>query len=140
MQVYLGSAYVNDITRFGRNWQVNAQADSSYRVRPEDIGKLKVRNGEASVTYRAGATTGTKAKTTSSGTTKGTKSTPATTPKTSEPPTSTVKKGEAGSPDERLEMLEIQRLVEKQNQLFTLVSNLMKSMHDTSMVAIQNVR
>jgi len=30
--------------------------------------------------------------------------------------------------------------VEKQNQLFTLVSNLMKSMHDTSMVAIQNVR
>jgi hypothetical protein len=51
-----------------------------------------------------------------------------------------TKKGEAGSPDERLDMLEIQRLVEKQNQLFTLVSNLMKSMHDTSMVAIQNVR
>jgi len=44
MQVYLGSAYVNDFTRFGRNWQVNAQADSSYRVRPDDVGKLKVRN------------------------------------------------------------------------------------------------
>ena len=55
-------------------------------------------------------------------------------------PPARPKKGEAGSPDERLEMLEIQRLVEKQNQLFTLVSNLMKSMHDTSMVAIQNVR
>ncbi len=44
MQVYLGSAYVNDFTRFGRNWQVNAQADSSYRVRPDDVGKLQVRN------------------------------------------------------------------------------------------------
>jgi multidrug efflux pump len=44
MQVYLGSAYVNDFTRFGRNWQVNVQADSRYRVRPEDIGKLQVRN------------------------------------------------------------------------------------------------
>ena len=44
MQVYLGSAYVNDFTRFGRNWQVNAQADSSFRIRPEDVGKLQVRN------------------------------------------------------------------------------------------------
>jgi hypothetical protein len=52
----------------------------------------------------------------------------------------TTQKGEAGSPDERLEMLEIQRLVEKQNQLFTLVSNLMKGMHETTMVAVQNVR
>jgi hypothetical protein len=48
--------------------------------------------------------------------------------------------GEAGSPDERLEMLEIQRLVDKQNQMFTLVSNVMKNMHETAMVAIQNVR
>jgi multidrug efflux pump len=44
LQVYLGSAYVNDFTRFGRNWQVNVQADSRFRVRPEDIGKLQVRN------------------------------------------------------------------------------------------------
>src|SRR5262249_1974891 len=44
MQVYLGSSYVNDFTRFGRNWQVNAQADSSYRIRPDDVGKLQVRN------------------------------------------------------------------------------------------------
>ena len=34
----------NDFTRFGRNWQVNVQADSQFRARPEDIGKLKVRN------------------------------------------------------------------------------------------------
>ncbi len=44
LQVYLGSAYVNDITLFNRNWQVNVQADARYRLRPEDIGKLKVRN------------------------------------------------------------------------------------------------
>ena len=44
LQVYLGSAYVNDFTRFGRNWQVNVQADAAFRVRPEDIGALKVRN------------------------------------------------------------------------------------------------
>ena len=43
LQVYLGSAYVNDFTRFGRNWQVNVQADSAFRIRPEDIGALKVR-------------------------------------------------------------------------------------------------
>lgn len=44
LQVYLGSAYVNDITLFNRNWQVNVQADSRYRLRPEDVGKLRVRN------------------------------------------------------------------------------------------------
>jgi multidrug efflux pump len=44
LQVYLGSAYVNDFTRFGRNWQVYAQADSQFRRRIEDIKKLKVRN------------------------------------------------------------------------------------------------
>jgi hypothetical protein len=89
----------------------------------------------------AGGTSGAKPKSTPTGTTKTDK---ASNPKTTTPSTTrtstTAKKGEAGSPDERLEMLEIQRLVEKQNQLFTLVSNLLKSMHDTSMVAIQNVR
>ncbi len=44
LQIYLGSAYVNDITKFNRNWQVNVQADARFRLRPEDIGKLKVRN------------------------------------------------------------------------------------------------
>jgi multidrug efflux pump len=44
LQVYLGSAYANDFTRFGRNWQVNVQADAQYRLSPEDIGRLQVRN------------------------------------------------------------------------------------------------
>ena len=47
---------------------------------------------------------------------------------------------EAGSPDEKIAMLEIQRLVEKQNQMFTCISNVMKSMHDTGMSAINNIR
>jgi multidrug efflux pump len=44
LQAYLGSAYANDITRFGRNWQVNVQADASFRKTPADIGMLQVRN------------------------------------------------------------------------------------------------
>jgi multidrug efflux pump len=44
LQAYLGSAYINDFTRFGRNWQVNVQADARFRLQPEDIGRLEVRN------------------------------------------------------------------------------------------------
>jgi len=44
LQIYLGSLYVNDFTLFNRNYQVTAQADSMYRLRPEDIGNLKTRN------------------------------------------------------------------------------------------------
>jgi len=44
MQVYLGSLYVNDFNRFGRTYQVNVQAESSYRLHPEDISHLRTRN------------------------------------------------------------------------------------------------
>src|SRR5262249_6280592 len=44
LQVYLGSAYVNDITLSNRNWQVNVQADARYRLQAADVGKLQVRN------------------------------------------------------------------------------------------------
>jgi multidrug efflux pump len=44
MQVYLGSLYVNDFNRFGRTYQVNAQADMPFRLEAEDIRALKVRN------------------------------------------------------------------------------------------------
>jgi multidrug efflux pump len=46
MQVYLGSLYVNDFNRFGRTYQVNAQADTQFRLEPDDILKLKVRNAD----------------------------------------------------------------------------------------------
>ncbi|XZE21148.1 efflux RND transporter permease subunit [Pirellulaceae bacterium SH449] len=44
LQIYLGAAYANDITRFGRNWQVNVQADAKFRANAADIGRLQVRN------------------------------------------------------------------------------------------------
>ncbi|WP_068826985.1 efflux RND transporter permease subunit [Pseudomonas sp. BMS12] len=44
MQVYLGSLYANDFNRFGRTYQVNVQAEQQFRLEPEQIGQLKVRN------------------------------------------------------------------------------------------------
>jgi len=44
MQAYLGSIYINDFNRFGRTYQVVAQADKEYRQSPEDITNLRVRN------------------------------------------------------------------------------------------------
>jgi len=46
MQAYLGSAYVNDFNRFGRTWQVRVQADQQFRIEPEDIEALYVRNNQ----------------------------------------------------------------------------------------------
>ena len=46
MQVYLGSLYVNDFNRFGRTYQVIAQADAPFRDRPEAITRLKTRNAQ----------------------------------------------------------------------------------------------
>jgi len=46
MQAYLGSIYVNDFNRFGRTYEVIAQADAPFRSRPEDISQLKVRNNQ----------------------------------------------------------------------------------------------
>ena len=44
LQIYLGSVYVNDFNRFGRTYQVMAQADAPYRANAEDIAQLKVKN------------------------------------------------------------------------------------------------
>lgn len=43
---FLGSSYVNDITRYGRNYRVVSQADTSYRMHIEDINKLYVQNNQ----------------------------------------------------------------------------------------------
>ena len=45
MQIYLGSLYINDFNKFGRTYQVIAQADAPFRAGADDIAKLKVRNG-----------------------------------------------------------------------------------------------
>ncbi|ARB44579.1 efflux RND transporter permease subunit [Alloalcanivorax xenomutans] len=44
LQTYLGSTYVNDFNRFGRTWQVIAQADAPFRDSVEDIANLRTRN------------------------------------------------------------------------------------------------
>jgi HAE1 family hydrophobic/amphiphilic exporter-1 len=44
LQANLGSFYVNDFNKFGRTYQVRVQAKGQYRDRPDDIGKLEVRN------------------------------------------------------------------------------------------------
>lgn len=44
LQAYLGSTYVNDFNKFGRTYQVRVQADSKFRLTPNDIKQLDVRN------------------------------------------------------------------------------------------------
>lgn len=42
----LGTYYVNDFNKYGRAWQVLMSADTQYRKRPEDIGRLFVKNDQ----------------------------------------------------------------------------------------------
>ncbi len=44
LQIYLGSLYINDFNKFGRVYQVVAQADKQFRSRPDDIRNLRTRN------------------------------------------------------------------------------------------------
>jgi multidrug efflux pump len=49
LQTYLGSSYVNDLTLFGRTYRVTAQADSEFRLKPDDIRLLKTRNAAGGI-------------------------------------------------------------------------------------------
>jgi hydrophobe/amphiphile efflux-1 (HAE1) family protein len=49
LQVYLGSLYVNDFNRFGRTYQVLAQADAPFRSHVEDVLPLKTRNASGAM-------------------------------------------------------------------------------------------
>ncbi|HBI46826.1 MAG TPA: transporter [Planctomycetales bacterium] len=42
----LGPYYINDFNRFGRTWQVNVQAQESFREGTDGISQLKVRNSQ----------------------------------------------------------------------------------------------
>jgi hydrophobic/amphiphilic exporter-1 (mainly G- bacteria), HAE1 family len=44
LATYLGSTYVSQFNKFGRVFQVYAQADAQFRLRPRDIENLWVRN------------------------------------------------------------------------------------------------
>ncbi|MDO9060537.1 MAG: efflux RND transporter permease subunit, partial [Bradyrhizobium sp.] len=43
---YMGSSFVNQFNKFGRTFQVYAQADAQFRLNPRDIEKLMVRNSQ----------------------------------------------------------------------------------------------
>jgi HAE1 family hydrophobic/amphiphilic exporter-1 len=44
LQASMGSTYVNDFNLYGRTFQVRVQADQKFRLKPDDIRRLEVRN------------------------------------------------------------------------------------------------
>ncbi|GAC04535.1 efflux RND transporter permease subunit [Paraglaciecola chathamensis] len=46
LEIYLGSAFVNDFSYLGRTFRVTAQADAPYRMEADDIGRIRVRNSD----------------------------------------------------------------------------------------------
>ena len=49
LQVYLGSAFVNDFNLLGRTYRVTAQADAPFRSTPADIANLKTRSNSGAM-------------------------------------------------------------------------------------------
>ena len=49
LAAYLGSSYVGQFNKFGHVFQVYVQADSQFRLRPEDIEQLPVRNKQGAM-------------------------------------------------------------------------------------------
>jgi HAE1 family hydrophobic/amphiphilic exporter-1 len=44
LQTFLGGSYVNDFSRFGRQWRVFLEAEPSFRATPEGINRFYVKN------------------------------------------------------------------------------------------------
>jgi multidrug efflux pump subunit AcrB len=44
LSMYMGGYYVNDFNRFGRTWQVNVQAEGRFRLSPDALRLMTVRN------------------------------------------------------------------------------------------------
>jgi hydrophobic/amphiphilic exporter-1 (mainly G- bacteria), HAE1 family len=49
LQTFLGGSYINDFTRFGRQWRVFMQAESAFRTSADDVGKFYVRNAKGNM-------------------------------------------------------------------------------------------
>lgn len=45
LQGYYGGMYVSNFNRFGKLYRVMMQADANYRINPETLNNIKVRNG-----------------------------------------------------------------------------------------------
>ncbi|GAA4498216.1 multidrug efflux RND transporter permease subunit [Hymenobacter ginsengisoli] len=63
LRTYLGSAYINDFTLYGRTFRVVAQADSSYRGDMADLGQYYVRNSAGGMVPLSTLTTYTRTET-----------------------------------------------------------------------------
>jgi hydrophobe/amphiphile efflux-1 (HAE1) family protein len=46
LRIYMGSAYVNDFNMFGRTYRVTAQADGAFRIEPDNVNRIRVRNAD----------------------------------------------------------------------------------------------
>ena len=46
IQTFMGSSYVVQFNKFGRTFQAYVQADAQFRLRPEDVANLSVRNAQ----------------------------------------------------------------------------------------------
>ncbi|TCC97882.1 efflux RND transporter permease subunit [Pedobacter hiemivivus] len=46
ISTYLGSSYINDFTKYGRNFRVVSQADTNYRTNIENLKHLRVMNAQ----------------------------------------------------------------------------------------------
>jgi hydrophobe/amphiphile efflux-1 (HAE1) family protein len=57
LQIYIGSSYVNDFNLFGRTFRVTAQAESGYRINPQDVLNIRVRNASGNTVPLASFTT-----------------------------------------------------------------------------------
>ena len=49
LRVYMGSAYVNDFNMFGRTYRVTAQAEGDFRLTPDNVNRIRVRNTDGSM-------------------------------------------------------------------------------------------
>jgi HAE1 family hydrophobic/amphiphilic exporter-1 len=47
LQAFMGGAFINYFNRFGRQWQVYAQAEGDYRTNAENLGQFYVRNSKS---------------------------------------------------------------------------------------------
>ncbi|WP_304636716.1 MULTISPECIES: efflux RND transporter permease subunit [Pseudoalteromonas] len=53
----LGTYYVNDFNKFGRAWQVLMSAEAEFRMKPDDIGRIYVKNNQGTMVPLSAFTT-----------------------------------------------------------------------------------
>ncbi|MDJ0622815.1 MAG: efflux RND transporter permease subunit, partial [Desulfocapsaceae bacterium] len=57
LEVYIGSAFINDFNYLGRSFRVTAQADYPYRLTPDDVLRIEVRNDDGEMVPLGSITT-----------------------------------------------------------------------------------